>query len=188
MDDRAASRRELFSQPAEVTLYERNVIIMVTGIVIPHETGLELFTHEFSNLASYQAAVGGYIETIRLDGHPLVIVANEEGKVMRLPANRRATCLWWLLNPNGLGGDTLVGDVVVLGPIERGEMSDASANLVSLLLETSRFQVQVRLSKKFDSWVPIGDPVDDFFEATTRALRLMEVWSPPDEVRVVAAP
>jgi hypothetical protein len=65
-------------------------------------------------------------------------------------------------------------------------MSDASAKLVSLLLETSRFQVQVRLSKKFDSWVPIGDPVDDFFEATTRALRLMEVWSPPDEVRVVA--
>lgn len=160
---------------------------MVTGIVIPHETRLEIFTHEFSDLASYQAAVGGYIETIHLDAHPLMIVANEEGKVMRLPANRRATCLWWLLNPAGLGGDTLVGDVVILGPIERGEMSDASAKLVSLLLETSRFQVQVRLSKKFDSWVPIGDPVDDFFEATARALRLMEVWSPPDGVRVVAA-
>lgn len=160
---------------------------MVTGIVIPHETRLEIFTHEFSDLDSYQAAVGGYIETIHLDGHPLMIVANEEGKVMRLPANRRATCLWWLLNPAGLGGDTLMGDVVILGPIDGGEMSDASAKLVSLLLETSRFQVQVRLSKKFDSWVPIGDPVDDFFEATTRALRLMEVWSPPDEVRVVAA-
>lgn len=35
---------------------------MVTGIVIPHETRLEIFTHEFSDLASYQAAVGGYIE------------------------------------------------------------------------------------------------------------------------------
>lgn len=160
---------------------------MVTGIVIPHETRLEIFTHEFSDLASYQAAVGGYIETIHLDGHPLVIVANEEGKVMRLPANRRATCLWWLLNPSGPGGDTLVGDVAIVGPIEHGEMSDAPSRLVSLLLETSRYQVQVRLSKKFDSWVPIGDPVDDFFEATIRALRLMEVWSPPDEVRVVAA-
>lgn len=160
---------------------------MVTGIVIPHETRLEIFTHEFSDLASYQAAVGGYIETIHLDGHPLVIVANEEGKVMRLPVNRRATCLWWLLNPTGLGGDRIVGDVIVLGPAEHGGMSDTPARLVSLLLETSRYQVQVRLSRKFDSWVPIGDPVDDFFEATIRALRLMEAWSPPSDVRVVAA-
>ena len=35
---------------------------MVTGSVIPHETRLEIFTNEFSDLASYQAAVGGYIE------------------------------------------------------------------------------------------------------------------------------
>jgi Domain of unknown function (DUF3846) len=160
---------------------------MVTGIVIPHETRLEIFTNEFSDLASYQAAVGGYIETIHLDGHPSVIVANEEGKAMHLPVNRRATCLWWLLNPSGHGGDTLVGDVAIVGPIEQGEMSDAPARLVSLLLETLRFQVEVRLSKTFDSWVPIGDPVDDFFEASHRALLLMEVWSPPDEVRVVAA-
>lgn len=161
---------------------------MVIGIVIPHETRLEIFTHEFSDLASYQAAVGGYIETIHLEGHPLVIVANEEGKVvMRLPANRRATCLWWLLNPSGLGGDTLFGDVAIVGPSEQGEMSDAPARLVSLLLETTLYQVQVRLSKKFNSWVPIGDPVDDFFEATIRALRLMEAWSPPSDVRVVAA-
>ena len=117
----------------------------------------------------------------------MVIVANEEGKLMRLPVNRRATCLWWLLNPTGLGGDTLVGDVVIVGPIERGEMSDAPARIISLLLETSSYQVQVRLSRKFDSWVSIGDPVDDFFEATIRALRLMEVWSPPGDVRVVAA-
>ena len=66
-------------------------------------------------------------------------------------------------------------------------MSAAPARLVRLLLEASSYQVQVRLSKKFDSWVPIGDPVDDFFEATSRALTLMEVWSPPGDVRVVAA-
>lgn len=160
---------------------------MVTGIVIPYETRLEIFTHEFSDLASYQAAVGGFIETIHVDGHPWVIVANEEGKMMHLPANRRATYLWWLLNPGGLGGDTLVGDVAIVGQVEQGEMSDAPERLVGLLLGTSRFQVEVLLSKTLDSWVPIGDPVDDFFEATTRALRLMEVWSPPDEVRVVAA-
>lgn len=160
---------------------------MVTGIVIPYENELEIFTHKFSDLASYQTAVGGYVETIRLDGHPLVIVANEVGKVMRLPTNRRATYMWWLLSPSALGGDTLVGDVAIVGKGEHGEMADVPARLVGLLLETSSFQVEVLLSKTLDRWVPIGDPVDDFFEATTRALRLMEVWSPPDEVRVVAA-
>lgn len=38
---------------------------MVTGIVIPHETRLEVFAHEFTDLTSYQAVVGGYIEPIR---------------------------------------------------------------------------------------------------------------------------
>ncbi|MBX3100133.1 MAG: DUF3846 domain-containing protein [Salinibacterium sp.] len=160
---------------------------MVTGIVIPHDITKALQKVEFQNLADYQAAVGGYIETIQLDDHPLLIVANEEGKIGRLPLNERATCLWWLLNPAGLGGDELVGDVVLLGPIKRGEITSAPEKIVALILESKRFQVQVRLSQEFDTWVPIGKLVDDFFEATLRALRLMEVWSPPGDVNVVAS-
>ena len=58
---------------------------MVTGIVIPHETHLALQKVEFQNLSDYQTAVGGYIETVRMDGHPLVIVADEEGKMKQRP-------------------------------------------------------------------------------------------------------
>ena len=160
---------------------------MVTGIVIPHETRLEIFTHEFSDIASYQAAVGGYIETIYLDGHPLVIIANEEGKILRLPVNRRATCLWWLLNSEGLGGDILVGDVVVLGAQRRGDMSDVPKKLIDLLLMKHEYQVQVCLSRQFNQWVAIGHTYNDFFEAIRIALSLMEVWEPPKNVKVVAA-
>jgi hypothetical protein len=159
---------------------------MVTGIVIPHETTLALQRVEFEKLIDYQTAVGGYIETVHLEGHPLVIVADEEGKVKRLPVNQRATCLWWLLNPRGIGGDFLVGDVVVLGAGSRGDMSNAPDKLVSLLLDASEYQVQVCLSKQFDNWVSIGNTFNDFFEATRHALSLMEVWSPPENVKVVA--
>lgn len=159
---------------------------MVTGIVIPHETQLSLQKVEFQSLSDYQTAVGGYIETVKMDGHPLVIVADEDGKVKHLPINRRATCLLWLLNPAGLGGEFLVGDVVILGARPRGSITDLPANLLALLLESTKFQVKVLLSKGFDTWVPIGEPVGDFFEATTRALNLMQVWNPPSEVRVVA--
>ena len=67
---------------------------MDTGIVIPHEIHFALQKVEFQNLTDYQTAVGGYIETVKRDGHPLVIVADEDGKVKGLPINQRATCLW----------------------------------------------------------------------------------------------
>jgi len=159
---------------------------MVTGIVIPHETTVALQKVEFQNLTDYQTAVGGYIETVQLEGHPLVIVADEDGKVKRLPINRRATCLWWLLNPDGLGGDFLVGDVVILGAQKRGDMTDIPDRLTALLLDTHEYQVQVCLSRQFNNWVPIGRTYDDFFEATISALGLMEVWEPPKDVKVVA--
>ena len=159
---------------------------MVTGIVIPHDNTKALQRAEFESLADYQTAVGGYIEIVRVHDHPLVIVANEEGKLRRLPVNRRATCLWWLLNPAGLGGDVLVGDVIILGSDQDGEMGSTPDKLFSLLFETKRYQVQVVLSPEFDSWVEIGEPVNEFFEATARALRLIEVWDPPSAVRVVA--
>ncbi len=60
---------------------------MVTGIVIPHETRPAHQKVEFQNLTDYQTAVGGYIETVKIDGHPLVIIADEDGKMKHLPIN-----------------------------------------------------------------------------------------------------
>jgi hypothetical protein len=159
---------------------------MVTGIVIPHETNVALQKLEFRNLTDYQTAVGGYIETVQLEGHPLVIVEDEDGKVKHLPANRRATCLWWLLNPAGIGGGFLVGDIVILGAQECGGMTDIPESLTALLLDSREYQVQVCLSRQFNSWVSIGRTYDDFFEATISALSLMEVWEPPKNVKIVA--
>ena len=159
---------------------------MVTGIVIPHETRLSLQKVEFQNLHDYQTAVGGYIEKVKMNGHPLVIVADEEGKLKRLPVNQRATCLWWLLNPEGLGGDILVGDVVVLGAQHHGDMSDIPKKLIDLLLRKHEYQVEVCLSRQLNQWVAIGHTYKDFFEATRVALSLMEVWEPPRNVKVVA--
>lgn len=159
---------------------------MLTGIVVPSDPNLPLRTAEFHELTDYQAAVGGLIEIITIPMHPLVIVANEEGKVRRLGLNKRATCLWWLLNPEGTGGEELVGEVVILGPVEDCEMTNAPKRFVDLLFHSTSYQVQVRLSEEFDTWVPIGPPVEDFFEATARALRMIEVWRPPGDVEVVA--
>jgi hypothetical protein len=144
-----------------------------------------MFEQQFGSLADYHATINGYIETVHLGEHPMVIVADEDGPAKQLPVNRRATFLWWLLDPRNLGREKLVGDVILVGPTEREEFSDVPGTLVALLLHSTQYQIQVLLSQESDTWVPIGNPVKHFLEAAIRALRLMEVWIPPTDVRVV---
>lgn len=71
-----------------------------------------------NTLKSLQAAVGGYIEAVGLDCGAMLI-CNEEGKLMGLPANRR------------LGDDVIAGTFLVVGEAD-GEfcsLSDADAAL-----------------------------------------------------------
>ena len=57
-------------------------------------------------LSFMQQVVGGYIEIVRIpDGRLMVL--NEEGKLLRLPLNTKATALYNNLN------DVIVGDVLV---------------------------------------------------------------------------
>ena len=56
----------------------------------------------------------------------------------------------------------------------------------SLLIETRRFAIKVKLNEQSDPWLPFGDPMDDFFTAAARAVRLIEDQNPPASVKVVA--
>jgi len=59
----------------------------------------------FIGLEDYQRAVGGYIETVDIDGgHNLI--ANEEGLIRQLPFNRLASLI---------ARRPIVGDAVVVG-------------------------------------------------------------------------
>lgn len=55
-----------------------------------------------NTLEAFQAAVGGYIEAVGLDANA-VLLCNEEGKIMGLPAN------WQLC------GDTIAGTFLIVG-------------------------------------------------------------------------
>lgn len=65
-----------------------------------------------NTLEAFQSAVGGYIETLGLDGGA-VLVCNEEGKLRGLPANRR------------VGGDTIAGTFLIAGSAD-GEFCSLS--------------------------------------------------------------
>ncbi len=65
-----------------------------------------------NTLKAFQAEVGGYIETLGLDGDA-VLVCNEEGKLLGLSANRR------------VGGDVIAGTFLIVGSAD-GEFCSLS--------------------------------------------------------------
>lgn len=95
-----------------------------TAILVTAEKRLALVA--VSELAHYQACVGGLIDVVRLDdGHDIII--NDEGKLNGLPYNPIATDLAIL----GGGIDPLdyvAGDVLITGPLANGESTDADAD------------------------------------------------------------
>ncbi len=64
-------------------------------------------------LEEIQALVGGYIEIISLNESEVMVV-NEEGKLLGLPINRKASQKAWRSRAIALS-DYVVGDVVICG-------------------------------------------------------------------------
>lgn len=76
--------------------------------VIKIMPGYEPALNDIENsLAALQQAVGGHIETVTIPRTGLVVIVNEEGRLMNLPLNG-------VLNIGPLIGQPLVGTVIVV--------------------------------------------------------------------------
>ena len=62
------------------------------------------------SLEELQEFVGGYIEILRMGGS-LIMVVNEEGKLLDLPSNKTATKEYWFYTKNY--SDYIVGNVLI---------------------------------------------------------------------------
>lgn len=79
-------------------------VLMANGDVVPALKRGDKFL-----LEELQEYVGGFIELVPLDGH-IMMVVNEEGKLLRMPDNAMATDINRLFRKSP---DVLVGDVVL---------------------------------------------------------------------------
>ena len=161
---------------------------MTRGIIISADDATPLLEQEFHGLEDYQAAVRGPIEVIPAHPQPLTLCVNEEGKPRRLPINRRATSLWWLMSPARRGGDALRGDVVIFGVVgARAEWLDVDEELRTLLLDTKWYQIEVRPPEGNYEWSSLHRQFASYFDAAAAALKLVEQVGIPAEIRVTAA-
>lgn len=107
----------------------------VNGVVI-HADGT-YSRKQFKQLSDYQQAVGGLIEPVRLLNHTYEEIAcmyvNEEGLLIGLPFNERATKLSFLFQSDNL----LVGDAVIIGASdEEGDDTDIPEWLAKFIENT----------------------------------------------------
>ncbi len=70
-------------------------------------------------LEEMQALVGGYIHIVTSSDGRHAVVVNEEGKLIGLPYNRRATQLALTLTDLA-PSDSIVGSMLVCSPLEAG--------------------------------------------------------------------
>lgn len=105
---------------------------MPKGVLIKSDGTIT--TGEFGSLESLQAAVGGYIEAIYLHKLGVSAYVNEEGKFNGLPLNRTATQI--ARAHSGMAPDDfIVGDMLILGPVNRnGDDTDCPPGVVEMLL------------------------------------------------------
>ncbi|MFB2556776.1 DUF3846 domain-containing protein [Herbiconiux liangxiaofengii] len=157
---------------------------MPKAIVIPSDELNPPFEQTFEGLSQYQAAVGGFIEPIRLEKAKLTIFANEEGKLRGLPFNRRATALWWLLDPIAREVDELVGDVIILGAPAGASERDVPADLSNLILRPMVLRSEIRLADRL-GWHRTELRFEDYFSAAVNALLYFRSDDAVTDIRVV---
>jgi len=158
---------------------------MVKGIIVPGDGEAPLELREFSEFGDYQRVVGGWIEAISIPSLGIMIFVNEEGLLQHLPLNSRMTFLWWFHVPEARQRAMLVGDAVIVGaPDEYGNTTDVPETVVSLLMETQVYRVEVQVIGETD-WHRNAAKYTDYWEAVIWAMLLLERWALATDVRVV---
>lgn len=113
----------------------------ITAILIPANQAapVKLRKLDRHNLAAYQALVGGNIEPVHLDAPAASMYVNEEGKLLHLRLNMRATHVVWAHNERLRNEDIVMGDAFILGPVDQnGEDLTVPRRMLTCFFPASR--------------------------------------------------
>lgn len=158
---------------------------MVTGIVIPAESGESLRELDTSVPHAIATTVGGLMEAVDLFVLGVTVYVNEEGLLRHLPFNSRASFLWWYHVPEARQRAMLVGEAVIVGlPDDNGADTEVPTAARELLLSPGRFRVEVRTAGD-PTWHRNRATYPDYWEAIVWAMVLLERMPEVVDTRVV---
>ena len=161
---------------------------MVRGILIPIDEDLELQEVHVDGFEDYQKLVGGMFQCLDIESPSATLFSHEEGKLIGLVMNRRATLIWWLHDERFRDVDALMGEVVLVGqPDKDGNTQDIPDELFALLMETPLYKMQVQTVGDGDAWSGNAIRYDNWPDAYSHVMLLASNWFAVTAVRVVPA-
>ncbi|QAY74241.1 DUF3846 domain-containing protein [Agromyces protaetiae] len=161
---------------------------MVKALRIPADESEPITELEVSKLEDYQAVVGGWIEPVDVAELGVTIYVHEEGLVLDLLFNSRATLLWWYFVPESRQKAVLVGPALIVGlPDSGGDSTDIPTHVAEMLADAGIWRVEAHVPG-IDQWYANQRTYDDYFEALVYAMVILERWEEIDDIRVVPAP
>lgn len=170
----------------------------ITGLRIPADDDQPITVTALarSDFRAIQAVVGGLFDVIDLATSAATLWLNDEGKLIGLPVNRRATALLWALHSAWAGNDVLCGDVLVTGqPDSQGDTQSVPADLLALLARPASsasrgvlVEVQTDPNAGPDDWATTDLPVfTDWFTAAQVAVHHASTYPAITATRIISA-
>lgn len=161
---------------------------MVKALRIPVDADEPITEVEVDKLEDYQAIVGGWIEAVDIHDLGITVYVAEEGLIMRLPFNSRASFLWWYFVPEARQKAMLVGPALVVGLSDRvGRSTDIPASVVDLISKPGVWRVEVKTHGD-PKWYRNQATSTDYFEALVWAMVMLERWRAAEDTRVAPVP
>ncbi|WP_205781387.1 DUF3846 domain-containing protein [Planctomonas deserti] len=152
---------------------------------IPTDADEPITELEVSKLEDYQAEVGGWIEPVDIPELGVTVYVHEEGLILNLPLNSRATFLWWYFVPGARQKAMLVGPALIVGlPDRNGDSTDIPAHAAEMFTQAGIWRVEVQVVDD-PTWYRNQATYDDYFEALVWAMVTLERWTTAEDVRVV---
>ncbi|KUM38978.1 DUF3846 domain-containing protein [Arthrobacter sp. EpRS71] len=159
---------------------------MPLGILIPVDMDKPLELKQLDGLRPLQEAVGGLIEPMTIERPEATIFVNEEGVLMDVPVNRRASLILWVGLTRYRSAAPILGDAVLIGvPNDDGVTQDVPYFYRHLLLEAKHFRVQMQPIDDM-MWRQHDKVFTDWITAYNTVLRYAEKNALVNHVRVVA--
>jgi hypothetical protein len=109
----------ILKESEESIMSEENKDLKVVLVPVGGRPRIQIIKN---TLPDQQAIVGGYIEVLAFEKN-MLLICNEEGKLKRLPGNRR------------VGKDIIVGDFFITSSDDEGEFISLSDEQISYALE-----------------------------------------------------
>lgn len=166
---------------------EQREALHVNTVVVPADDDLPLRPGQLdaTSLDAYRGLVDGNLEALSLERPAATMYLNGDGKIIGLPVNVRATMLLWAHIKEMRFQDYIVGDVFLIGPVDRdGWDTDVPEELAKLFdAQALRIEIQTYGDPQ---WYGNDLRFDGWTVAYAYALDLARRWAAVEDIRVLS--